>query len=350
MFKRILSATDRVKARDASVETAARLAASNHAHLRVLHVLESASEAHGSWVKHDRTNAGIDWNPKYGNDAARQIKKQYRDLLGSTFPFDIRIEIGCPWEEILASSREMGADLIVMGPHRSRAAEKGVARVSGKLGSTVEGVVTRENCPVMIVNRKLSHVANGFKNILVGIDFSAACECALCFSAKLASHYHARVFPFHMIPIPPFPKYSRDDYTADRKAAMEHLKYFCREYMEETSHDFIVMGGVLPHIEILDCAAVVKADLILMGSHTREKRGKWYPGSAVERVSIQSTCPVMVINDPEALQPRGRARNTMSDADGRCNRRIRVFNRGTRSPNQQKQTKESRHGNSEILA
>ncbi|MCP3895391.1 MAG: universal stress protein [Bacteroides sp.] len=42
-------------------------------------------------------------------------------------------------------------------------------------------------------------------------------------------------------------------------------------------------------------------DLIVIGSHTKEKSGKWYAGSAVERVSLRSICPVIVVTDPKAL-------------------------------------------------
>jgi nucleotide-binding universal stress UspA family protein len=41
--------------------------------------------------------------------------------------------------------------------------------------------------------------------------------------------------------------------------------------------------------------------LIVMGSRIKEKGGKWYVGSAVERVSHRSNCPVVVVADPKAL-------------------------------------------------
>ena len=62
-----------------------------------------------------------------------------------------------------------------------------------------------------------------------------------------------------------------------------------------------VWGGVHPHLEILKYAARKEADTIVMGSHTKDKDGKWYVGSAVERVSYRATCPVIVITDPEVL-------------------------------------------------
>jgi nucleotide-binding universal stress UspA family protein len=63
-----------------------------------------------------------------------------------------------------------------------------------------------------------------------------------------------------------------------------------------------VWGGVLPHFEILKYADEKDVDLIVMGSHTKEKSGKWYLGSAVEGVSFRANCPVVVITDPKVLK------------------------------------------------
>ncbi|MGD2269426.1 MAG: hypothetical protein PVI06_03425 [Desulfobacterales bacterium] len=41
--------------------------------------------------------------------------------------------------------------------------------------------------------------------------------------------------------------------------------------------------------------------MIVMGSYTKEKNGKWYVGSAVERVSCGAGCPVVVVSDTKAL-------------------------------------------------
>ena len=60
-------------------------------------------------------------------------------------------------------------------------------------------------------------------------------------------------------------------------------------------------GGAIPYLEIMRAAEKENVDRIIMGSHTKEKKGKWYVGSAVERVSYRSYCPVIVVTDPKAL-------------------------------------------------
>ncbi len=301
MFKNILAATDMVTACDSQVLAAAQIARQNHAKLRILHVLESASSKDRHLIKHFKTGEEIATNANYEKTVKEEINKVYIEVLKPSVNYEIRVTPGFPWEEILRWTREEGTDLIVLGPHSARAEEKGVVRVVGKIGSTVEGVIMHENCPVIIVNPSIQKEHLQFKRILVCIDFSKSCECALCFAVKLARKYGSKLFLFHMLPVPPVPKYSRAQYQVDTDMTQKRLKEFCHEFLEETDHEYIVWGGALPHLEIVKCAEKKDANLIAMGSHTKEKAGKWYAGSVVERVSFGSKCAVVVITDPEVL-------------------------------------------------
>jgi len=104
-----------------------------------------------------------------------------------------------------------------------------------------------------------------------------------------------------MAPIPPFAEYSQADYDKDINRLKKNLDEFCRVIPAGIEHDFSVWGGALPHLEILKCVGKQDADLIVMGSHTKQKGGKWYVGSAVERVSYRSGCPVVVVTDSNVL-------------------------------------------------
>jgi nucleotide-binding universal stress UspA family protein len=325
MFKTIVAATDHITTRDPAVETAALLAAENNSRLVILHVLESASTKNRRWVKHFETGEDIHCDTAYQTLVTLQLEITHKTAIGHLPAAKIRVGTGYPWEEILRQARYCAADLIVMGPHSGRAAKKGVVRVAGRVGSTVQGVITREKCPVMIVNPRLALQACRFSQVLVGIDFSAACECALCFTGQLAKFYGAKVFAFHMLPVPPYPKYSSAQYAAQRSAAGERLIYFCREYLAGTEWTYHIRPGALPHQELLDCAQKMEADLVVLGSHTRQSRGKWYPGSAVERVSHRSNCPVIVINDPEALRPWQEMRQTVSRKTRSGDQRIHLW-------------------------
>jgi nucleotide-binding universal stress UspA family protein len=325
MFKKILAATDLITASDAQVLTAAKVAEQNQAKLYILHVLESASTENRRLIKHFRTGEDIITHVDYESAVKKQINNIYAEVFQPTLNYEIRVTPGFPWEEILRWAREISTDLIILGPHSTRAEEKGVVRMIGKIGSTVEGVIMHENCPVIIVNPSIQKEKLKFKRILVSIDFSRSCECALCFAVKLAQKYGSKLFPFHMIPVPPVPKYSRADYEADTDAAKKRLKEFCHEFLRETDHEYIVWGGALPHLEIVKCAEKKDADLIAMGSHTKEKAGKWYAGSVVERVSFRSKCAVVVVTDPEVLLTWEDSLTKKIQAKKDSDRSIRVF-------------------------
>jgi nucleotide-binding universal stress UspA family protein len=337
MFKTILAATDQVTQRDLLVETAAHLAAANRGRLVILHVLESASTQNRRRVIHYATGQDLQCDKDYEDQLYRQLQVAHRAAIGVAPVSQVRVATGYPWAEILRGARRDDADLIVMGPHSGRAFRKGVVRTVGQVGSTAEGVIRREKCPVMIVNPHLPDPDLHVQRILVGIDFSEACECALCFAGRLAKCYGAKVFAFHMLPIPPYPKYTRRDYEADRSRASERLLYFCREYLEGTDWSGHIRGGVQPHRALLDRAAKARADLIVLGSHTRRSQGKWYPGSAVERVSYRANCPVIVINDPEALQPWEDMQASLAHEKPSKDRLIRVFT-GRTTPERSTQT------------
>ena len=63
--------------------------------------------------------------------------------------------------------------------------------------------------------------------------------------------------------------------------------------------------------------------LIVMGSHTKETSGKWYPRSAEERVGYRAACPVAVISDPQVLEHWGGKLSTTQQME--TDRLIHVF-------------------------
>jgi len=136
---------------------------------------------------------------------------------------------------------------------------------------------------------------------MVSTDFSKSCAHAFRFAAKFAQKHGSKLFIFHMLPVPPSPEYSQADYEADVRTIGKKLEVLCEEIPNGIDCEYEVWGGALPHLEIEKHADKKDVDLIVMGSHTKEKEGKWYVGSAVERVSLRSICPVIVFTDPKAL-------------------------------------------------
>ncbi len=324
MFNRILAATDMVTTGDAPVISAARMAKQQGARLYLLHVMESTSTENRRLVRHFETGSELTADANYENRIRRELEKTYQDDL-SGIAHEVGVTAGFPWEEILRWSKTVDADLIVLGPHSTRAEEKGVVRIAGRVGSTVENVITRETLPVSVVNRAADKHQMLFQRVLVAVDFSRSCECAVRFAAKLSAHYHSRLFVFHMIPVPPFPKYTRSDYAADTANTTKRLESSYAAYLDGTDHKSLIRPGALPHQEILNCAGENNIDLIIMGSHTKEKSGKWYPGSVVERVGYRADCPIMVVTDPGVLAHWDSAITVEDEDEAGKDRLIHVF-------------------------
>ncbi len=301
MFKRLVAATELIDLCAAPVLTALKIAEQGDTRLSIVHVLESETTRNRRFVKHFRTGEKIATSAAYEKIVKEEIYKNCVELFKSDVPCKIEVIAGFPWKKILRLARKERADLILLGPHTGRAKELGVVRVKGKIGSTVQGVIMHERCPVMITNRTIPEEKLKFKTIMVGTDFSESCKNALLFAIKMAQTYDSKICLFHMAPVPPCPQYSQADYTRDIHRLKQKLDEFGMAIPAAIEHDYNVWGGALPHLEILKCAGKKDADLIVMGSHTKEKAGKWYVGSAVERVSYRSICPVVVITDPKVL-------------------------------------------------
>jgi nucleotide-binding universal stress UspA family protein len=299
MFKKILSATDLVETVDAPVTAAQLIAAHSNGRLHLLHVLESSSSQNRHLVKHFKTGEEFESNPNYEQEVLETIRRAYMSHPDARGDVEIRVAAGYPFEEILSWSRKIDADLVVMGAHSSRAEEKGVVRVKGKVGSTAEGVIINASCPVMIVNQHMPPERLQFKKLILAIDFSASCMHAFRFALKLARICGSKIFIYNMLPVPPSNQYTQAMYDKDTATAQNRLDALCREIPPEIEAECRVWGGVHPHLEILKYAARQDADTIVMGSHTKDKVGKWYVGSAVERVSYRAACPVIVVTDPD---------------------------------------------------
>jgi hypothetical protein len=129
---------------------------------------------------------------------------------------------------------------------------------------------------------------------------------------------------FHMLPVPPYPKYGPGTYRADRKTARARLESFCHAYAGDLPHRYYLWGGALPYRELLKCAQKCGADAIVLGSHTKDQQGKWYAGSTVEHVTFQAHCPVFVLTEsPSQPQWDGRASTVAYECD--ADHTIQVF-------------------------
>ncbi len=127
-FRRILCALDLTGASQDTVGTALFLAHEHAERLTLLHVLEAGEAA--------TARAGL----------AAAAPQGVRPLC----PLEERVEVGKPWHVIVRVARELDADLIVMGFHSQGSTSRLL------FGSTVNQVVRRAGCPVLVVRERIS--------------------------------------------------------------------------------------------------------------------------------------------------------------------------------------------------
>jgi len=292
MFERVLTATDMLGACDAVVVTALEIAKQYHGKLFVIHVLEPSyfhecgpREA----VKDSLTGKEISENLDYNESIKQELDKKCAGALKPYGNYEINIAYGKPSIEIRRWARKIGANLIVLGPHAGKVEEEGLIGIP--IGNTVEDVIMHATSPVIIVNRFIPKERLNFKKIMVCVDFSKSCEYACEFAIKLAKGLGSKLYLFHMS-------------ATSERGTKEKLLEFCK-VPAEIEHEYNIWEGHHPHTEILKYVNEKGIDLIVMGSHTRDKGEKWYVGSAVEQVSEKSFCPVAVVTHPDALSKMG---------------------------------------------
>jgi nucleotide-binding universal stress UspA family protein len=301
MFERVLTATDMLEACDVAVIAALDIAKKERCKLFVLHVLEPTYFQECGpleTVKHYKTGEEIAASHEYREAVKNELDKKCSGALKPYGNYEISISYGRPSIEIRRWARKYGADLIVLGPHAGKI-EDGL--IGTPIGNTVEDVIMNSTVPVMVVNRLIPEERLNFKTIMVCIDFSDSCRHAVEFSKKLAIKYDSRLHIFHM---QSRPHSSETGSTGDPKAIGKKLRDFC-SIPEELPHEFEVSEGPHPSSEILHYSREKSVDLIVMGSHTTMSDRSWYIGSAVEAVSAQAHCPVVVVTHPEVFLKTG---------------------------------------------
>jgi len=302
MFEKILVATDTLSFCDAKVRTAAAIAAQQQAPLYILHVLESTSSVYRNFVTDFQTGKEILATPEYQQSVKEALDRNCESVLKKCKAHEIEIALGYPWEEILKRARDKGAALIILGPHTGEAEQKGVVRARGSIGSTLQGVITHERCPVMIIQRPVPEDRLNFKNVMVCVDFSDSCRHALEFAKKLAYRCSSRLFVFHADTLPAADEALPSTVPAAAGELRKKLEKFCEAIPDNIPHETHLAEGREPCSEILKFALDKDIQLIAMGSHTKEKGPKWHVGSAVADVSLRAECPVVVVTDPKALR------------------------------------------------
>jgi nucleotide-binding universal stress UspA family protein len=142
-FKQIVAATDFSSGGNLAVAHAVELAATSHARLDLVHVIEPMTHPEFYYPAND---SGVDDLPGLRERSSGALLELLdSEDAGRVRETRARVEVGRPSSEIGKLAREFNADLLVVGSH----GRTGFRRML--LGSVAEGVLRDATCPVLVL-------------------------------------------------------------------------------------------------------------------------------------------------------------------------------------------------------
>ena len=294
-IERVLLATDFSSYARRAEDYAAFVAASWHATLTVMTVLEFPPGMDPDYPV----------NHQYLTDRMKEASEDLTDCkqrLGRrSLAVTTRIGTGLPSEEVIAAARAEESDLIVLGTR----GKSGLAHVL--LGSTAERVIRTAPCPVLAVHLQagIEPVGVQLERVLVPVDFSDCSLDALEYAALIAGRSKAAVKLLHVLE----PVCYGLDFTLIHREERERMRDRCSTRLEELSSALSGAGlssavqirGGVPVDSILDEARTWNSDLIVMGTHGRRGIAHALNGSVAEGVLRRAQCPVLAVRSPKFI-------------------------------------------------
>ena len=207
-----------------------------------------------------------------------RLKEELRGIaVAEGVPVHISEQQGDPAGIILLHARARKHDAIVIGMPEQSALER------LRLGSIAERVVAGAPCPTFVVRSTESgRIEDAFNHILCPVNVSPASEGAVKSAMKLLKRGGQKLTLLHVGPL-------RSASTARRQLQLLALQ---GANLGGKIHSRLAGGPVASGI--LDVAAELKPDLIVLGMTSRSGVRRWF-NSITSRVVRGSTCPVLAI-------------------------------------------------------
>ena len=242
-------------------------------------------------------------NQKYIEGVKEATKTTYAKQLEEVESATIDCVAGIPHTEILRKARKEDVDVIIMGAHTLQE-DVGATRYRKIVGSTMERVAKKANCPVVIVSRPCTTCFQSSSNIILGTDFSKASYSAFLFAYKVAKTIGCKLYLFHTIDLKDIQVgyYAQEEIERKVENARKKIEEIYVPEMKEFDNYEIGACEGTPYVEILKFAREKNAALIVMSHHAREiDPEKALIGSTVEQVILRSSCPVASVNRPDKV-------------------------------------------------
>jgi nucleotide-binding universal stress UspA family protein len=251
-----------------------------------------------------------DQDSKWLLDLRREVKSLLTDPMFSGLEVEPVIVEGEPAPEIAKAVRDYDIDLVTVVTHGRR----GISRAM--FGSTAEEIIAEAPCPVLTVRppqRDFVHHRAGqteirLNRILLATNFRASSVAATNVARELMDTSGAEghvVYVigdyFEQISVM-FPEGGKSALSRMRAEVAERMEAFALERGREIKAH-VAEGR--PYAEIVELAAKIDADLIVIGTtvHGSLFGGAPALGSEIERVVRNAPCPVLCVPSGKVVTP-----------------------------------------------
>lgn len=237
-------------------------------------------------------------------ELARRLAGEAQRRCGAHLPSEhCHIRLGKPFQEIVATAKELEADLIIIASH----GHTGFKHLT--LGSTAEKIVRHAPCPVLVVREaargpiKTASEGIVLEKILVPVDFS---ECAKE-GARYASVFATRVgAELLLINVTHPPDYTAADPTIvppDWPQLVETARLAAEDELDEMVN-FLPLVGISADTEVavgtpieklVEATARPDIDMVITSTHGYTGLRHVLLGSTAEQLVRLARCPVLVV-------------------------------------------------------
>lgn len=281
-MRRILVATDFSERSDRALRRAVLLARQSGASLTIVHGLDN-----------DRPPRIVDREKREAEILLHELTATLKNVDG--IESSGRIILAEASQAVLRAAQEDAPDLLIIGPHR-RQIFRDVF-----VGTTAERTIRAASCPVLMAN---AAPVGPYRHVLMTTDLSEVSRDAVVAYLRLELAKQARQSALHIFDVPmlrlamlhELPKDEEEAYLADQRAtATRALTEFLASTRAAGIHPLLRHEANIASYEILAAAEEARADLIVVGTHSKRGLERMLLGSVTERVLRDSTIDVLAI-------------------------------------------------------
>lgn len=154
------------------------------------------------------------------------------------------------------------------------------------------------------MKKRMTQSTEGYKHILLPIDFTEHCDRTARHAVWLARQSNGTVHLAHVVENPLDPIYKPDE--VQHWVVVDHANEKARALLAETAksclpaqvpYELHILGGD-PSEKLVELAAAIPADLIVMSTHGTSSIAHILLGDIAEQVSHHAHCPVLLVRIP----------------------------------------------------